>query len=87
MMLWNVRMISNLRKKNPRMTNIVKRRGVVHFYFVLWYHYTCCKAIMHYFNRFMSNTVLFSASQERHIHMKTLLSFFPVRYLTMEPVE
>jgi hypothetical protein len=33
---------------------------VVH-YFVLWHHYTCSKAKMHYFNRFMSNTVLFSA--------------------------
>jgi hypothetical protein len=39
------------------------------------------------FNRFMSNSLLFSTSPERHIHMKTLLSFFPVRYLTMEPVK
>jgi len=44
-------------------------------------------AMMHYFNRFMSNTVLFSASQEKRIHMRTLLSFFPVWYLTMEPIE
>uniref|UniRef100_A0A0A9E5H4 Uncharacterized protein n=1 Tax=Arundo donax TaxID=35708 RepID=A0A0A9E5H4_ARUDO len=42
---------------------------------------------MHSFNRSMSNIVPFFGSQEKRIRMRTLLSFFPVLSLAMEPIE